>query len=512
MSQGRRRDLLTEYSERQRCFSVQDVLDGLPPTANPEVFPDMLTRDARFLPVSDEARDGSALFISKRTLMLWFVRLNVRLAEACRVEGARASLALSPHALACSMSGLRDAGAWRTPPERAVEWARTKGLVGRRATLDEYVFPLARLLVHSPRLLGEEAARLAEEEASDKLAEQAAFDALQTGLRLFSERVAFVVQARAGLLTGHRMTLEEAGACLGLTRARVSQLELTFWKALRGRNPHHNVERCLRPLASALLRSWVDGAPKLLVPADSAAANTTCFLAVCLGIPTEHLPKLGFAVLGGAGSLRRVGMAGRCLQDLDPGAVAEELEREGDVPLDGGEVLGLANAIVDHRRRTSPKQIRVRIALQSIGHPAYYSEVADVCREMWPEDDASDHNTHALLAHQACGVVWTGVRGTYALKDWGYERPSMPLLDLTVEVVNRRYRQTRRPVPFAVIATEVAKKRKLVNPESIRFCVNLNERLRRVPGDAFVPVRTSPARTPDAPGVPSHRASKPRGR
>jgi hypothetical protein len=101
------------------------------------------------------------------------------------------------------------------------------------------------------------------------------------------------------------------------------------------------------------------------------------------------------------------------------------------------------------------------------------------------------------------------VRGTYALKDWGYERPSMPLFDLTVEIVKQRYRQTGRPVPFAVIATEIVKKRKIVNLESIRFCVNLSEQLRHVGGDAFVPVHASSTRTANARDNSSRKATKP---
>jgi hypothetical protein len=84
-------------------------------------------------------------------------------------------------------------------------------------------------------------------------------------------------------------------------------------------------------------------------------------------------------------------------------------------------------------------------------------------------------------------VVWIGVRGTYALKEWGYERPSKGLFEAVADIVENRYEATGTPVPFAVIAAEMGKLRRVVKLSSLTFATHCNPRLRRVSGDSFVP-------------------------
>ena len=64
-------------------------------------------------------------------------------------------------------------------------------------------------------------------------------------------------------------------------------------------------------------------------------------------------------------------------------------------------------------------------------------------------------------------MVWVGIRGTYALKEWGYERPPTKLFDAVADIVCTDYKKTGRPVSFEKICTEIGKYRQVINKESI---------------------------------------------
>lgn len=117
-------------------------------------------------------------------------------------------------------------------------------------------------------------------------------------------------------------------------------------------------------------------------------------------------------------------------------------------------------------------RLKVYIALRRIGRPAHYTEVAEMCIQIWPEETWSAHNVHAILSRQEYDVVWIGCRGTFALRQWGYDRPGEPLFDTVAEIVRTKYEETGRPVPYAVIVAEVGKRQRLVNPASIALAVH----------------------------------------
>ena len=125
--------------------------------------------------------------------------------------------------------------------------------------------------------------------------------------------------------------------------------------------------------------------------------------------------------------------------------------------------------------------------MRAIGRPAHYSEITEVYNALFPDRPATEHNIHSFLSREEHGVVWIGVRGTFALKEWGYERPSKSLYEAVAEVVQKRWKETGKPVPFTVITAEIARYRKVVKPSSLIFATHCNPRLRRVSNDSFIP-------------------------
>jgi hypothetical protein len=127
------------------------------------------------------------------------------------------------------------------------------------------------------------------------------------------------------------------------------------------------------------------------------------------------------------------------------------------------------------------------LALQAIGKPAHYSRIAEVHNSIFPEKGSTEQSIHTCLSREQLGVVWVGARGTFALEEWGYERPSATLFESVADIVERKYEETGRPVPFLVIVAEIGKVRPIVNPASLTYATTFNDRLQSVDGNCFVP-------------------------
>jgi hypothetical protein len=98
-----------------------------------------------------------------------------------------------------------------------------------------------------------------------------------------------------------------------------------------------------------------------------------------------------------------------------------------------------------------------------------------------------------VLNHEKYGVAWIGIRNTFALKEWGYEHPSKAFLNTVTKIVEKKYKETTRPVPFTVIVTEMEKYRQVVKHSSLTIASYRNPNLRRRGENSFIP--RNPIRT-----------------
>ena len=92
------------------------------------------------------------------------------------------------------------------------------------------------------------------------------------------------------------------------------------------------------------------------------------------------------------------------------------------------------------------------------------------------------HNV--LIADKRFVLVGNGL---YALKEWGYERPSKTLFETVAEIVEIFYKRTGKPVPFTIIMTEIGKYRKITNVASLTIAAHFNPNLRCVSKNSFMP-------------------------
>jgi hypothetical protein len=470
-----------------RGFTLNEFIDWLDTAVDRGKARQTLMDDPRFIWLGPQTYDED-YFVPERTLFQWWSHLSLRLSQACQAMLTRRQLAVL-------MSSLRLDGRWETPPDAAVSFGQRFGFVGAAWTSEHYVFPLARVLsslsLPPTKVASNLLRRLANVEKRDFALKRWLEEAFRKGLSQFGERVAQVMVAREGLQPEGEMTLKQIGDNLGLTRERVRQIEAKFWARL---SKHAKRDAFIEPFLTAFLCDVMLRRGSLIVNTDSPDASLTKFLAKCLDIPWAQVPHTEIAVLWSSLEDFAPLLTSDWFPDqIDSAVIAQLLCSRGNLYLTADDLLNIAESVAIGRLKQLNKAQKVYIALRHVGRPAHYSKITEVYNSMFPDDLSTQHSIHAILSrcaspeYEQYGVVWTGIRGTYALKEWGYERPSKGLFEAVTEIVTKKYQETGRAVPFVVIAAEIGKYRQVVQPTSLFFATHFNPSLHCVSEDAFVP-------------------------
>ncbi len=469
-------------------------MDRLGPGADYASVQLRLSDDSRFVWV-EGTEPGQVYYISETHLFRWFVNLVVRIAKAGQARP-------TDQQLTSSMRSISHGERWSGIPTGAVAFAESLGLVAHSYRENEHVFPIAWMLSRAPTTIIEEAAHVLSAWADSDFRHTQVTMPLENsvleGLSRFPDRVVEVLRLHGGLVKGERFTLQQIGERMALTRERVRQIESKFWGEIdlkwqwkRGNTSgfawNARAETLRRPFLEGLLAELIKRRGSLLLKSDSPNDRLMQFCARCVGIPFVNVPHTEFLVLGAISE----DFATLDSYEPPPGDAGRNHLAQA---LDAESLLGLSDAdlkaVVDDVRLPEPKRLsqgqKVYLALKACGGPSHYSKVADAYNSMFAGEDYSQRKVRAILALGRYGVVWIGSRGTYALKEWGYKRPSMTLFDSVTEIVQQKFSETGKPVPFNIIVGEIGRYRQLVNPVSLSFASNFNPSLRRISKDSFV--------------------------
>ena len=479
--------ILNIFAQYEHCFTFEDLLNYAQPDFNSELLKHAVLNDSRFI-LLNEVSSNKKHFIAKRKLFRWFCQLNLRLAHAKQVR-------LSKHQLAILTSFLCIHERWDTPPTEFIQFGKQFGFIGTTCTENQYIFPLAYILSFMSYKLSEATVKYIIKEVSSNTIDvnfpfrPLAQKLIQENFSCFTYRECYVIKAREGLLTGEKMTLKWIGLRFGITRERVRQIESKFWYKLR--HPVH-----APTFSRALIYNIMSRQGSLMVKTDSPEALTISFLSKCSGVPFVILSDIEMVTLGAfSEDIILSKPSSSIFRFVDFDSIMNRLGADDCLCLVKNDLKTLTESIIRFRLKSLNKRQKAYLALRTIGKPAHSAKITEVYNSLFPNQPSTEHNIHAVLSYEKYGVVWIGIRSTFALKEWGYEHPSATLFDTVTKIVEEKYKETTRPVSFEIIVTEMGKYRQFVNHNSLTIASHCNPKLQRVGRNSFIPKKPNEEET-----------------
>lgn len=298
-----------------------------------------------------------------------------------------------------------------------------------------------------------------------------------------------IVSMRLGLTDKTACTLENIGIKFGLTREGIRLVEKKFWESLPKRLEHD--KSLMKSLLCVIAKS---GGKKLFAKTKKEHCNQLKFLCRAFQIDFYKSERLAIYFMGL--KLKFIKQLEALLKN--PRCINREY-----ICLLIDDVSGLVLTRVDKNiisrvvsqkvSNSLPLPEIIYLGLERIGRPAHYTEIAKACSDLFPEKNITPRNLHAVLCRdpksqlQEFPWVWTGARGIFALKEWGYTRPKFKLFDAVFEIVKHTYSKTGKPVNFAMVQAEIGKYRKIVRESSLIFACYCNDKITAIGKDQFVP-------------------------
>lgn len=471
-----------------KAFTFNRLLDFSNNEINSKVLRGTLLKNPNFVFIKSGETDQNR-YILKSSLFKWFFLLNLDFAREGVFKASKSKISL------LMSLGLRTQGKWSEPPKKIVDWAMNLGLIQNGFDENQFVFPLAGILTFfTPNTLVTIRNHILdnfvqEELWNASLGEKASnyLDNLFENLpSVLGDRTISIVKHRTGLLTGSGETLEQIGGIYGITRERVRQIEKKFWYY-----SHHPSRKEI--FLKALICYIMSSKSSLIIDADPHRLAIINFLAKWANIPVLTLPYTGLKVIGFL--LEDFSLLGPpSWKDYDTSfdKAERELNKDQRLFLSGSDIDLICQRISAYRGQKrvaypSGSRRRIYLALRDLGKPSHYSDIARVHNELFPQVAKTDRIIHAALGRYPDDFIWIGVKGTFALKEWGYKKPSKGLFDSAAEIVKNIYFNSKKPVPLSVIAAEMGKYRQVVNHNSFLFAIHMNPKIQQVSSDLFIP-------------------------
>ena len=372
-----------------------------------------------------------------------------------------------------------------------VEAGSALGLVANSFHNREYIFPIARVLASLSADNKTLALRFLTELGKNggfaqNLDEQVK-SWIEKGFATQSPRTVDMMRQREGLATGEIETLQSIGDKYTITRERVRQIEEKFWGEVWQK------ESLAYPcyLSALLLQLLKDGG-SLVVKNRQKDYQIHRFLCKACRVPFEDIPPYGFSLKGlGAKEVAVVKNEKIRLCLIYADQLAKELDLDNHLPLRDSDIQYLASEIVKYNRKHMIRAERLYLTFISIGKPMHFTELLRAHNALFPERTCTERSIRSALNApryvSEFGFVWIGTRGTYGLREWGYDKPAENLMDMVTRIVTEKWNETGAPVPLSHIREVVIGVRRVVKPSSIIIAASCNAKLTRLSNRMFVP-------------------------
>ncbi|MCY3973735.1 MAG: hypothetical protein OXF52_06020, partial [Candidatus Dadabacteria bacterium] len=464
---------LNYFYAHPKPFSVSDFVEWLGEDVEISRCYMLLRDDCNLVRLNRSVFAGGNVFISENMLFRWWLSFNLRLSYATINNITRKGLSTSMYSLTQQKN-------WGEVHLSIVEYGERFGFVVSDKLAGQYRFPLAHLFsflknTHKS-ILRKNLSLIKHKEVRALLLRESFPESMNQYLVAMDERSRFILERRH--LNADKWTLDMLGAHLGVTRERVRQLEVKAKKRLP-------VEIILRILVAEFIR----GSGRLLFRKHSGIYSYARFLKVFLKIPYEEFSS------SGDGDILLFG-ADRCVDfkqiknKIDTSSVRENLLKVYPFLLNN-DISNLTKFFTKMSHYKMNREERLYLVLKRIGRPAHYGEVANLHNDLFPESPLNFHSVNAVLCSRVgfekYGIVWVGIKGTYALKEQGYTRPHDGLFDAVERIVTHLYKKTKQPVHFNTIMSELSKERHAPLMSSVNIATSMHDKLERLGNGFFVP-------------------------
>ncbi len=375
--------------------------------------------------------------------------------------------------------------------QEILEIAEPLGLIAKSYGEKEYVFPLAKVIAS----LNQEGQMIAESFLND-FGNQDLYNNpiapmvdnfIAEAFSFCPDRTVDMMEAREGLKTGKPKTLQAIGDKYEITRERVRQIEEKFWgEVWEKNNPSYPKFIC------AFLCQFMAEKGSLIVQRKRKDFQIHRFLCKACRVPFRNYEKFGFAVKVLSPKERNA------IQDdtirlnlMYTQKLAKEFDGRFKLPMKKEDIEFVSTEIVQYFRKHMIRAERLYLTFLSTGHPLHFTDIQRFHNKLFPERTCTERSIRSALNApryvNQFGFVWIGTRGTYGLKEWGYEKPTENLMDMVTRIVSEVYNAEKKPVHLDYIRQEILKIRRVVKPSSIIIAASCNPRLERLSNRMFVP-------------------------
>jgi hypothetical protein len=441
-----------------------------------------LKNDNRFFIVQIETNKSSIIF-PKKYLFFQLINLNFRLARADKCKLAKRELQFMINSFNHKLNNAYIS-------REIIEFGKTFGLISVAYETDKYIFPLAYIL----RLITSDIQQdiiccimeIYQEYIDGKTFNNLSNAFLNDGFGAFSPRIKTVVQSREGLNCSHKFTLEEIGSTMGVTRERTRQLENRFWKVLSEKQSRR------LPFIKAFICDFLSNGGSLLVQIEKDHFRYRQFLAKCLDIPALQLTHSTDIILGIKHlNEPKLELPKQGSNKTEIGLMIQQLDKVNDLCIYNEDLLRIAKNMIDFQHKHLTVAERLYLTLKALGRPAHSSIISEFHDKNFPDMPCNENHVHSALCREEMGIVWIGMKGIFALREWGYEHPPKNLTEVIAEIVIKKYKDTSLPVSLEVIRAEIGKYRKTVNQNSLVLAAYYNPLIKHVKRNLFVPTDSS---------------------
>jgi hypothetical protein len=471
-------NILKDFYEYDFFFSQKDFLYFCDSTDEKKRLLILFEKDPRFINVYPDNQINKK-YLSKKSLFKHYCNISIRLAS-------QKIFRINQQQLNYLFSFLYKKKRVSYLPSEVFSFGKDHGFVEKiEYSSTQYIFPIAYIL----SFIHKENFNLAINKIIEKILYthdikiinffNLSQEFFNEGFDYLRDRESYIIKSREGLFDGQRKTLNEIGNIQGITRERVRQIEKRAWKRLKYLNISHL-------FSSGLICYIINKKGSVLFAENTLESCMMKFLAKCINLPVTVFKRIKKIILGDISQDVDINKI-QITDYVEQRQILNWLRTKNNIYLNKKDLQELSRSIADYCKTELTKEQKVYVALKKIGKPAHSLRITEMFNSMFPDSPSTEHNVHAVLSQENNGIVWIGIRSTFALEEWGYEHPSLTLFDTVKTIVKNKYEKTNQPVPFNIIVSEMGKYRRIVNRNSLVIASHCNPDLQRIGENSFIP-------------------------